>query len=516
MSNLNHFMRLYFSLVFIMCFSLISHGGFAQVPVQRSCGLATDTSTRPSIFTLGSGLASNGSPFRGAEVTGSRRQFIISRAELNALGFINGIIKGVAVNVRSNQPNVYRNFKVRMQCVDSAVATINQFYPAGTQVFAADSLDPARGWFNFAFAGNGYAWDGRGGIILEFCFFNTRAGNPVQDSVLGTAIDNQVWVGNTNDGSNPCASVAGGFTFAFKPNFRFSIVPSDSLPPTPVQRTCGTPVGVCPSPSSQVQPQTGATALAANPFRNKGVSGTRRQYIFSRAELNAAGFSNGIIKELSFRIKTNDTVRYRNFRLSMACGGNNDSTLSGFSNVSTVVFASSILSPDNGWVTFPFAGEGFAWAGNGALLVETCFSNPSNGTREDTLYSTQTLGRTKVWGANTTNGATACGSNSGTFGFDIRPLTRFGVCKAGSLVGISQIVPGTAPTLFPNPTAGQFQITGLPLPYSLQVYSISGGLLLSKTISQANHTSTIGQPGLYFIRTQANGRNHTFKLQVLK
>jgi hypothetical protein len=256
--------------------------------------------------------------------------------------------------------------------------------------------------------------------------------------------------------------------------------------------------------------------LAANLFRNNGVSGTRRQYIFSRAELNAAGFSNGIIKELSFRVKTNDTIRYRNFRISMACGGSNDSTLGGFANVGTVVYTNNLLSPDSGWVTFPIGGEGYAWNGNGALLIETCFSNPRNGTREDTLYGTQTPGRNKVWGVNTSNGTVACGSNSNSFGFDTRPLTRFGVCKAGAPVSISQIIPGAAPVLYPNPSTGQFSITGLAFPVSMQVYSISGRLVLSRIVTQASDVTTITQPGLYLIRTQGKGRQHTFKMQVLK
>jgi len=499
--------------VLIFCL-LISAFTFAQLPVQTSCGPAIASCPGADSVTIGTTTVFNSSIFRGAENSGSRRQLLITRDELKAQGFINGIVKGFSVNVTSNQPKKYRNFSIRVACVDSTVTTLNQFYPASTVVFSSDSVDPQPGWYYFPFVGNGFAWDGKGGLVLETCYGNPGLSNPVEDTLAGTNVANRAWIVNVTDGSLPCSTVAGQFTFNFRPAFRLKICKSDTLAPVPVQAVCGIPSGLCEKASDSLTPSTGVFE-ASNSFRNTGVSGTRRQYIFSKKELVNAGFSNGIIKFISFKVKNKDTIQYRNFSISMGCGSETDSVLNGFVGVNRVVYQSPAVNPDSGWYRFELTGNGYAWAGTGALLIETCFSNPANGTKEDTLYSTAFASGFRTWGANVAGGSNGCSNGNNSFGFNARPVTRFGVCKAGVSTAIAAIEPGANGFLFPNPNQGEFRLMGIQFPLALKIRDIQGRLVMEKQVKDAQEAKIqLNRKGLYFIQVLNQGKAQNFKVLV--
>jgi trimeric autotransporter adhesin len=121
----------------------------------------------------------------------------------------------------------------------------------------------------------------------------------------------------------------------------------------------------------------GAGTLNSNnstPFMGTFEDG-RMQYIYTVAELNAAGLTAGNISALSINIIKNSAGSYQNFTIGMA--NTAQSNFGGFVGGLTTVYTANYTTT-SGTNTFNFTTP-FNWNGTSNIVVQFCYDNP-NGT----------------------------------------------------------------------------------------------------------------------------------------
>ena len=120
------------------------------------------------------------------------------------------------------------------------------------------------------------------------------------------------------------------------------------------------------------QSTNGGTVFPA-PFGNWYKS-AKHQFLFTAAELQAAGFVGGIITDISWQTTAQNTAtaNFNGFTINMGFTTQNSLTnwVSGLTNV---------LTPTNivvnlGWNTFPLT-TAYQWDGNSNLVIEICYDN---------------------------------------------------------------------------------------------------------------------------------------------
>lgn len=116
------------------------------------------------------------------------------------------------------------------------------------------------------------------------------------------------------------------------------------------------------------------------------------QMLYTKAELNAAGFYGGIISKLTWNVLAkNSTQPYQGFSIKMAAV--NYSLLSNSIDSSTnltLVYTSSAYSTTLGINQFNF-NNNFAWNGNSNLLLEVCFDNGTSNWTFDDIVAKSTM-----------------------------------------------------------------------------------------------------------------------------
>ena len=165
-----------------------------------------------------------------------------------------------------------------------------------------------------------------------------------------------------------------------------------TFPGPALPTSCGLSTsGACGGFSTAAVVGTGAQSCSnysyPAPFGNEYTS-TIQQYLYTPAELAAAGISAGKIDQLDFNVTLIDMTSwnipittYHNYEIKMGC--TNLTTFSSFptSLVSTglyTVFPSATHTVTTGWNTFPFA-TAYEWDGVSNLIVQICFSEYVSG-----------------------------------------------------------------------------------------------------------------------------------------
>lgn len=120
-----------------------------------------------------------------------KRQFIFTRAELEAMGFVGGgRINSIALNYQS-AASTADDIQISMGCTSmDEWATSPYNYLTGLSVVKTNfSHTPSLGWNTFTFD-YPYNWDGQSNIVLEFCTSDTNLGtasNVYYDCLVPTA-----------------------------------------------------------------------------------------------------------------------------------------------------------------------------------------------------------------------------------------------------------------------------------------------------------------------------------------
>ena len=156
------------------------------------------------------------------------------------------------------------------------------------------------------------------------------------------------------------------------------------------------------------------------PFRGSFAK-SRSQYIYTAAELLAAGVKPGTINMLGFNVTSKgSTIPYTGF--SIALKHTTASTISGGFETGTQLCYTGNYSTILGENIINFNTNNFTWDGTSNLLVEICYSNADNTTTGDDNVTTNTTTDQKgVW-ARTATGPAGCDITTGLFGSITGPI----------------------------------------------------------------------------------------------
>lgn len=201
--------------------------------------------------------------------------------------------------------------------------------------------------------------------------------------------------------------------------------------------SCGVPTSAITTPYSYVTMGAGAVnfPLAAQPngypcvFGNYGGPSVKHRLFFKNAELVAAGLTNKNIKDISFYINSNPGVLFcKNAYIRMAC--TTSDTVTASVSPTQVYYKDSLPIPNaSGWITMSLSGNGYSISSTDNLIVEFCFTNPSNFWANPSMKCDNTSHFSVAYDSIGTCASTTWRSIS-----KLRPQTRFNV--AGSPVYI--------------------------------------------------------------------------------
>jgi hypothetical protein len=189
---------------------------------------------------------------------------------------------------------------------------------------------------------------------------------------------------------------------------------------------CGSsPVTLTASSSQPGVAQIGAgtstnVTLGQTPFMGN-YEGSRIQYLFTAAELNAQGINAGNLTSLAFNITTvTSTVPLTAYTVKL--GTTAATSLTAYqTGLTTVYVAPTPHAPTAGWNTFNF-NTPFVWNGTSNVVIEICHNNDPTGSC--------TGGSTVCWGGNSTvqSTTTAFTSIYGSYDDNTTPATNFDPC----------------------------------------------------------------------------------------
>ena len=134
------------------------------------------------------------------------------------------------------------------------------------------------------------------------------------------------------------------------------------------------------------------TAVYCSPFMGS-INSYKAQYLFTKAELNAAGLSSGSITDISFFVKqVLSTAPYDTFTVSMGCT-DQDSLTYFLNNLVEVVppqMGPNAITPNQGWTPLPFT-HFYNWDGASNLVIQICYTiDPSINSQDDYVSYTTT------------------------------------------------------------------------------------------------------------------------------
>jgi gliding motility-associated-like protein len=125
---------------------------------------------------------------------------------------------------------------------------------------------------------------------------------------------------------------------------------------------------------------TNTTTSYPAPYGNWYTS-VRQQYLYTAAELNAAGITGGKIDQLDFNVTMIAGITtYHNYSISIGCTNLTTFSISptAFESGLTNVFFAPTYTITTGWNPHPFA-TAFQWDGLSNIIVEVCFNELTPG-----------------------------------------------------------------------------------------------------------------------------------------
>lgn len=167
--------------------------------------------------------------------------------------------------------------------------------------------------------------------------------------------------------------------------------------------------------NAQITVQLGGITTASTAFPRpypENFTAARQQYLFTAAELKAAGLYAGNITKIGFYNAANGVAALEGYTIYM---GNVTATSLNNSTWETpdpnAVFSAATISVNaSSWNTHTLNGLGYHWDGTSNLLVELCQTNTSTATNPTTAIMNTSFNSTHSTAQAT--GGTGCGSTS--------------------------------------------------------------------------------------------------------
>lgn len=172
------------------------------------------------------------------------------------------------------------------------------------------------------------------------------------------------------------------------------------------------------------------------PFRAATFSDAKTQFIYTAAELQAAGLGAGNITSITIPVVTKPTSGtgvYNNFAIAMKNTANSSFATTTFETGTTTVFTTNLTTvqgDNNITLTTPFN-----WDGTSNLLIDMCFDNASTYTNSDYIKASFTTSAMCVWNrAATGSGCSLTAGFNQTSSQFIRPdISLTGVAKVNPI-----------------------------------------------------------------------------------
>lgn len=197
-------------------------------PIMLNCGTnGTACGIGNTVRTIGNAVAttSNTSPLN-SNSEDARFQYLIRASELDAAGFVRGIIQSLAFEVSNkNTSAAFENYQISMTCTSQDVLS-NDFLSGLDVVYNPKNYSSTVGMNTFVFD-NPYDWDGISNIVIDICFDNPFAGIGADIVRFSPSSYNSVLFAENDFVNGGCNfSVANGNTInvsAFRPDFTLDI-----------------------------------------------------------------------------------------------------------------------------------------------------------------------------------------------------------------------------------------------------------------------------------------------------
>jgi hypothetical protein len=167
------------------------------------------------------------------------------------------------------------------------------------------------------------------------------------------------------------------------------------------------------------------TGLTGGPYRGGACTANKAQYLFTAAELQAAGLTAGNITSLAFSVSSGVTTVLSNFTISVAATSLNGLTTTFETSTGTQVFGpSTINGQPTGYVTHNFTTP-FNWNGTSNILVTICHDYVCSSSATVDLYTTPGTGTMCIY-SNTGSSGSICSSATTASTSTNRPVVKFG------------------------------------------------------------------------------------------
>jgi hypothetical protein len=209
--------------------TLVCLGTAVQLNVSApgtSCGTFSSTCSSPLTGQIGNGSGTDWSeatsPYHGYH-NSSKRQFIFTKTELNAMGMTSGVISQIGFNVSGSMGYSYQGFNIKMGCTSATDFYSGNFATGLQTVYNARTITPFSG-VNYYVFDNNYDWDGSSNIVIELCFNNpTYPGYSQYVTYISTTSPQVIYT----SGTSVCANTTGTYTFS-RPNVYFGYCASSN------------------------------------------------------------------------------------------------------------------------------------------------------------------------------------------------------------------------------------------------------------------------------------------------
>jgi gliding motility-associated-like protein len=162
---------------------------------------------------------------------GNKVQYLVTAAELTALGITAGDITALGIDMATVAPQAYDGFAV------SIASTSNTNMSGGinstatfSPVYSSASYTPTTGVNTFNFS-TPYNWDGSSNILIQFCWSNNNGGGQSNYALVDTQsyVSTAYYRSDNETSSAVCGSTATSLTTSRRPKFIFNAVVGTNL-----------------------------------------------------------------------------------------------------------------------------------------------------------------------------------------------------------------------------------------------------------------------------------------------
>ncbi|HRK29212.1 MAG TPA: T9SS type A sorting domain-containing protein [Chitinophagales bacterium] len=193
-----------------------------------------------------------------------------------------------------------------------------------------------------------------------------------------------------------------------------------------VQMECGTRGRPCINPQMFNTPASGESSNLLTPYATDWED-VRFQFLYTAAELRAAGLTEGTISSIGFNVVQKLSVLpIQNFTIKLQCTDATALTPGIFVPSGTTVFEGPVTTT-LGWNMHKLRYT-YEWDGVSNLIIGVCYSQPSAEFYNDVVAVSPTPGITAL-GMYDDDGYGGCDLTQAYYNYNKRPDIRFGICN---------------------------------------------------------------------------------------